>query len=105
MPKRRIQVEKSFQLLLTPARMSPEMYWTQQTPNLVRVYTHSATALRFDITSSTTFVDMVSNLGGILGLFAGFSLLSGIEVIYWMAMYIASKVGDGRSLNVKSMTR
>ena len=31
-------------------------------------------------------IDMISNIGGTLGLFSGFSLLSGIEIIYWLVV-------------------
>ncbi len=34
-------------------------------------------------TATMTAVDMVSNVGGVLGLFSGFSVLSGLEVAYW----------------------
>lgn len=30
-----------------------------------------------------TTIDMMSNIGGTLGLFCGFSILSAIEIIYW----------------------
>jgi len=35
---------------------------------------------------------MISNIGGTLGLFCGFSLLSGVEAIYWAAATIADKL-------------
>ena len=31
-------------------------------------------------------IDIISNIGGTLGLFSAFSLLSGIEIIYWMVV-------------------
>jgi hypothetical protein len=35
-------------------------------------------------TASLTTTDMISNVGGALGLFCGFSILSGIEAFYWL---------------------
>ena len=35
-------------------------------------------------TATVTAVDMISNIGGTLGLFTGFSLLSGVEILYWI---------------------
>ena len=49
----------------------------------VRVYPHRKTTLRILKTATVTVIDMISNIGGTLGLFSGFSLLSGIEIIYW----------------------
>ena len=33
-----------------------------------------------------TKIEFVSNVGGLLGLFIGFSLISGIEIIYWLTI-------------------
>ena len=29
-------------------------------------------------------VDYISQIGGLLGLFIGFSVISGIEIVYWL---------------------
>jgi len=42
-------------------------------------------------TATVTLVDMISNIGGTLGLFCGFSLLSGVEAIYWTLKGIKTK--------------
>ena len=31
-----------------------------------------------------TFLDYISQVGGLLGLFIGFSVISAIEIIYWL---------------------
>ena len=36
-------------------------------------------------TATVTVIDMLSNIGGTLGLFSGFSVISGVEIIYWLA--------------------
>ena len=37
-----------------------------------------------------TLVDLLSTIGGTMGLFTGFSILSGAEIIYWIFGTIAS---------------
>ncbi len=56
-----------------------------------------------------TDVDYISQMGGLLGLFIGFSFISGIELIYWATvrlsknMYMKShQKKKVSSLNVKS---
>jgi hypothetical protein len=36
-----------------------------------------------------TFLDYISQIGGLLGLFIGFSCISGIEIIYWLTFRLA----------------
>ena len=63
-------------------------------PNLIEIFTETSTALHIIITSSTSLVDMVSNIGGTLGLFAGFSILSGVEILFWGTKFIVGKSGS-----------
>ncbi len=35
-------------------------------------------------TAATTVIGMISNIGGILGLFCGMSILSVLETVYWL---------------------
>ena len=50
-----------------------------------------------------TPVEFVSNVGGLLGLFIGFSLISGVEVLYWLTIgyaenkFFSDKNGKGGS--------
>ncbi len=41
--------------------------------------------------ATISLVDMISNVGGILGLFTGLSVISLIELAYWMGSFIASR--------------
>jgi hypothetical protein len=41
--------------------------------------------------SSATFLDFLSQVGGILGLCVGISLTSVIEIIYWLSFNLADK--------------
>jgi len=50
-------------------------------------------------TATVTFVDMISNIGGTLGLFCGFSLLSGVEFLYWTANALAPNLAKKRAKN------
>ena len=47
------------------------------------------------ITASMSWVDMVSNIGGSLGLCAGISVLSLVEVLFWATKVIATNVKRG----------
>ena len=48
----------------------------------VNIYYTSPTVDSITEDTKTNFVTKISVLGGTLGLFAGFSLLSGVEIIY-----------------------
>jgi len=39
-----------------------------------------------------TVVDYISQMGGLLGLFIGFSFISGIELVYWMTIRMGRNV-------------
>ena len=38
----------------------------------------------FEKTTRMTLLDFIANMGGYLGLFAGFSFLSLVEMVYWI---------------------
>ena len=40
------------------------------------------------------FVDQLSAIGGTMGLLTGFSLISGVEILYFMVKIIARGLGD-----------
>ncbi len=58
---------------------------------LARVYVKSQTTLKIVKTATVTVVDMISNVGGTLGLFCGVSILSMAEVVYWAAKLVLKK--------------
>ena len=39
-----------------------------------------------------TWSDYIAQLGGILGLFLGFSVVSAIEIVYWLTIYSVRKL-------------
>ena len=53
-------------------------------------------------TATMTAVDMVSNVGGVLGLFSGFSVLSGLEVAYWAAICMCRRRRKNKGRRGKS---
>ena len=44
-----------------------------------------------------TFTTFISLVGGYMGLFTGFSILSGVEIIYHVALYCASFCTSGKT--------
>ena len=38
-----------------------------------------------------TIIDFISSLGGLFGLFLGFSLMSFVEIIYWFGVVMARR--------------
>ena len=54
------------------------------------VETSNLEAQRIVVTATVTIIDMISNIGGILGLFSGISVISVVEAIYWFGKYMAS---------------
>ncbi len=58
---------------------------------VIKVYMDKKSTLRILVTATVTVIDMISNIGGTLGLFCGFSILSGVEILYWVGKVLAKK--------------
>ena len=43
-----------------------------------------------------TIIDFISSLGGVFGLFLGFSLISFVEIIYWFCVVLVRRVVQGK---------
>ena len=56
------------------------------------VFVSSKSTLCIIQTATVTAIDMISNIGGTLGLFTGVSLLSAAELVYWTARYLGKKL-------------
>ena len=56
---------------------------------IVEIYLDSPTFDKVTMDAKTNFVTQVSVVGGTLGLFSGFSLLSGFEIFYFFIKFIA----------------
>ena len=59
-------------------------------PNLkyVRIFFDTATFDRIENDRAAKFVDMLSAIGGTMGLLTGFSIISGVEIIYFSVKVI-----------------
>ena len=51
----------------------------------VRIFFDTPTFDKLEKDSAVKFVDMVSAIGGNMGLLTGFSIISGVEIIYFTA--------------------
>ena len=49
-----------------------------------------------------TTVGYISQLGGLLGLFIGFSFISGIELIYWLTIRFGKNMKQGSKIDSKT---
>ena len=49
----------------------------------VKIYFETPTFDRIEKDSAAKFVDMLSAIGGTMGLLTGFSIISGVEIIYF----------------------
>ena len=51
----------------------------------VRIYFDTPTFDRITMEKAAKFVDMLSAIGGTMGLLTGFSIISGVEILYFAA--------------------
>ena len=47
-------------------------------------------------------IDFIGNCGGILGLFTGFSFLSGFEIFYYLTMRLFCNYKEARKIDVSA---
>ena len=67
----------------------------------VRIYFDTPTFDRITKDRAAKFVDMLSAIGGTMGLLTGFSIISGVEIIYFAAKIIYKIFRDKKIVNVK----
>ena len=58
---------------------------------VIKVWVEKKTTLEITVTATVTIIDMISNIGGTLGLFCGFSILSAVEALFWLGKIAAKK--------------
>ena len=58
----------------------------------VRIYFDATTFDRVEKDSAAKFVDMLSAIGGTMGLLTGFSIISGVEILYFFVNILLSKL-------------
>ena len=56
----------------------------------VRIYFSTPTFDRIEKDRAAKFVDMLSAIGGTMGLLTGFSIISGVEIIYFATKFVWS---------------
>ena len=56
----------------------------------MRLYFNTPTFDRIEKDRAAKFVDMLSAIGGTMGLLTGFSIISGVEIIYFVAKMAAA---------------
>ena len=60
----------------------------------VKIYFETPTFDRIEKDRAAKFVDMLSAIGGTMGLLTGFSIISGVEIIYFAAKIVFKTVKD-----------
>ena len=58
----------------------------------VRIYFDATTFDRITKDRSAKFVDMLSAIGGTMGLLTGFSIISGVEMVYFSGRFILQAI-------------
>ena len=64
---------------------------------MVRIYFDTPTFDRITKDERAKFEDMLSTIGGTLGLLTGFSIISGVEIIYFFLKMFAGLLFPNRS--------
>ena len=57
----------------------------------MRIYFQTSTFDRIEKDRAAKFVDMLSAIGGTMGLLTGFSIISGVEIIYFTLKLIINQ--------------
>ena len=58
----------------------------------VRIYFDTSTFDRIIKDRAAKFEDMLSTIGGTMGLLTGFSIISGVEILYFAGKIILNKI-------------
>ena len=66
-------------------------YEWKNTLRFVRIYFQTPTFDRIEKDRAAKFVDMLSAIGGTMGLLTGFSIISGVEIIYFTLKLIINQ--------------
>ena len=66
----------------------------------MRIYFDTPTFDKITKDRAAKFVDMLSAIGGTMGLLTGFSIISGVEILYFAAMGISKSVRTKKIVKV-----
>ena len=64
--------------------------WGKNKLRFVRIFFDAPTIVVITKDRAAKFVDMLSAIGGTMGLLTGFSLISGVEILYFAAKIVWS---------------
>ena len=77
---------------------------TEATLRYVRIYFETPTFDKIEKDRAAKFVDMLSAIGGTMGLLTGFSIISGVEIVYFLIKIILKMIWKkNKSKNLKSV--
>ena len=65
-----------------------EEYVSEMNLQFVRIFFETTTFDKITKDRSAKFVDMLSAIGGTMGLLTGFSIISGVEIVYFASKFI-----------------
>ena len=71
-------------------RAVPQEYVVQEHLEMIQIYFTTGSFDKITKSAKTNFISRLSLIGGTLGLFCGFSILSGIEIIFYIGKAITS---------------
>ena len=63
----------------------------------MRIYFDTPTFDRITMDRAAKFVDMLSAIGGTMGLLTGFSIISGVEILYYAVMIAINVIKKNRN--------
>ena len=63
---------------------------------VIRIYFDTPTFDKITKDKKVKFVDMLSAIGGTMGLLTGFSIISGVEIVYFGIKIILKMLKDGQ---------
>ena len=81
-----------------------EEYGSELRLRFVTIYFHATTFDRITKDRAAKFVDMLSAIGGTMGLLTGFSIISGVEIVYFGMKIILKMLADKLNKRKKKQT-
>ena len=66
---------------------------------VVRIYFDTPTFDKITKDEKVKFVDMLSAIGGTMGLLTGFSIISGVEILYYVAQFLFSLMFSNKAFS------
>ena len=66
--------------------------FTKKNLKFIRIFLDTPTFTKISRDKAAKFVDMLSAIGGTMGLLTGFSIISGIEIVYFMLKFLIVKL-------------